>query len=48
MRNRIETTTGEPTDRLGLARHGANTYWGLVTRTSATILAQTLRLLKLG
>jgi DDE family transposase len=47
LRNRIETTTGELTDRLGLARHGAKSFWGLVTRTAATILAHTLRLLKL-
>ncbi len=44
-RNRIETTNGELTDRLGLARHGAKTFWGLVTRAAATILAHTLRLL---
>ncbi len=47
LRNRIETTIGELTDRLGLARHGAKSFWGLVTRTAATILAHTLRLLKL-
>ncbi|HEY8531431.1 MAG TPA: transposase, partial [Limnochorda sp.] len=32
LRNRIETTTGELTERLGLARHGAKTFWGLLTR----------------
>lgn len=44
LRNRIETTIGELTDvdRLRLARHGAKTTWGLLTRTAATILAHTL------
>jgi hypothetical protein len=42
LRNRIETTVGELTDRLGLARHGAKSFWGLLTRTAATILAHTL------
>jgi hypothetical protein len=44
FRNRIETTIGELTDpdRLRLARHGARTVWGLLTRTAATILAHTL------
>ena len=43
-RNRIETTLGEITDvvGLGLARHGAKTFWGLLTRTAATLLAHTL------
>jgi len=47
LRNRIETTNGELTERLGLARHGAKTFWGLLTRTAATILAHTLQLLGL-
>lgn len=49
LRNRIETTIGELTDvdRLRLARHGAKTVWGLLTRTAATILAHTLRRLEL-
>ncbi len=49
LRNRIETTVGELTDpdRLRLARHGAKTVWGLLTRTAATILAHTIRLLEL-
>jgi len=47
LRNRIETTTGELTERLGLARHGAKTFWGLLTRVAATILAHTLLLLRL-
>src|ERR671927_339077 len=44
LRNRIETTLGEITDvvGLGLARHGAKTFWGLLTRTAATLLAHTL------
>jgi hypothetical protein len=41
-RNRIETTFSEITDRMELARHGAHTFWGLLTRTSATIAAHTL------
>lgn len=44
LRNRIETTLGEITDVVGLAlaRHGAKTFWGLLTRTAATLLAHTL------
>ena len=42
LRNRIETTIGELTDALGLARHRAKTFWGLLTRTAASILAHTL------
>lgn len=42
-RNRIETTFAEITDRMELARHGAHTFWGLLTRTAATIAAHTLR-----
>jgi hypothetical protein len=30
-RNRIETTFSEITDRMELARHGAHTFWGLLT-----------------
>lgn len=41
-RNRIEVTFGEITDRMELARHGAHTFWGLLTRTAATIAAHTL------
>ena len=44
-RNRIETTFSEITDRMELARHGAHTFWGLLTRTAATIAAHTLLLL---
>jgi DDE family transposase len=42
FRNRIETTTGELTETLDLARHGAKTFWGLLTRVAGTILAHTL------
>lgn len=42
LRNRIETTIGELTDTLGLAHHRAKTFWGLLTRTAATILAHPL------
>ncbi len=43
-RNRIETTFGEITDHMELARHGAHTFWGLLTRIAATIAAHTLQL----
>ena len=46
FRNRIETSIGELTDRLELARHGAKTFWGLLTRVTATLCAHTL--LRLG
>jgi hypothetical protein len=42
LRNRIETSYGEITDRLELARHGAHTFWGLLTRVAATLAAHTL------
>ena len=42
FRNRIETTTGDLTEGLALVRHGAKTFWGLLTRVAATILAHTL------
>ena len=41
-RNRIETTFKEITDQMELTRHGAHTFWGLVTRTAAVIAAHTL------
>jgi hypothetical protein len=49
LRNRVETTFGEITDidHLGLARHGAHTFWGLLTRTAATLLAHPLLRLEL-
>ena len=46
-RNRIEATFAEITDRMELARHGAHTFWGLLTRTAATIAAHTLLLVLL-
>ena len=46
LRNRIETTIGELTETLGLARHRAKTIWGLLTRAAATLLAHAL--LRLG
>ena len=42
-RNRVETTFGELTDTMDLARHGAHTFHGLLTRTAATIAAHTIR-----
>lgn len=44
-RNRIETTFGEITDQMELARHGAHTFWGLLARTASTIAAHTLSLI---
>jgi IS5 family transposase len=41
-RNRVETCFAEITEQMGLARHGAHTFWGLLTRTAATIAAHTL------
>ena len=41
-RNRIETTFQEITDQMELTRHGAHTFWGLLTRTAAVIAAHTL------
>jgi hypothetical protein len=47
-RNRVEATFGEITDLMELARHGAHTFWGLLTRTAATIAAHTLLRLHLA
>jgi Transposase DDE domain len=41
-RNRIEASFAEITDQMELGRHGAHTFWGLLTRTAATIAAHTL------
>jgi len=41
-RNRIEASFAEITDLMGLTRHCAHTFWGLLTRTAATIAAHTL------
>jgi Transposase DDE domain len=46
LRNRVETSLGELTEQLGLARHRAHTFWGLLARTAATMLAHTI--LRLG
>jgi hypothetical protein len=40
--NRIGASFGEITDQMGLTRHEAHTFWGLLTRTAATIAAHTL------
>ena len=42
LRTRGETTSGELTEALGLARHGAKTVCGLLARTATTLLAHTL------
>ncbi|HEX8007775.1 MAG TPA: hypothetical protein VF482_15265, partial [Trebonia sp.] len=34
-------TFSEITDQMDLARHGAHTFWGLLTRTAAVIAAHT-------
>lgn len=41
-RNRVETCYAEITDRMELARHGAHTFGGLLTRAAATIAAHTI------
>jgi len=41
-RNRVETAFAEITDQMELARHGAHTFWGVLTRTAATIAAHTI------
>ena len=43
-RNRIETISSEITHRMEIARHGAHTSWGLLTRTAATITGHTRQL----
>lgn len=47
LRNRIETTVGQLKGKLELARHGAKTFWGLLVRTAAAILAHTILILRL-
>jgi hypothetical protein len=44
LRNRVETSFNEITDQMELARHGAHTFEGLLTRTVAVLAAQTLLL----
>jgi hypothetical protein len=41
---RVETSFKEITDQMELARHGARTFEGLLTRTVATLAAHTLLL----
>jgi hypothetical protein len=38
----VETSLGEITEQLGPVRHHAKTFWGLLARTAATLLAHTL------
>ena len=47
LRNRVETSFKEITDQMELARHGAHTFDGLLTRTVATLAAHTLLLTEL-
>ncbi len=47
LRNRVETSFNEITDQMDLARHGAHTFEGLLTRTVATLAAHTLLLTQL-
>jgi hypothetical protein len=42
LRNRVETSFKEITDQMELARHGAHTFQGLLTRTVAVLAAHTL------
>jgi len=44
LRNRVETSFKEITDQMELARHGAHTFEGLLTRTVAILAAHTLLL----
>jgi hypothetical protein len=44
LRNRVETSFKEITDQMELARHGAHTFEGPLTRTVATLAAHTLLL----
>jgi len=41
-RNRIESGIGLLKDRFNLERHGAKSFWGLLTRTAAKLAAYTL------
>jgi hypothetical protein len=47
LRNRVETSFKEITDQMDLARHGAHTFEGLLTRTAAVLAAHTLLLTEL-
>jgi len=48
LRNQVETSFREITDQMELARHGAHTFEGLLTRTVAVLAAHTLLLAELG
>jgi hypothetical protein len=48
LRNRVETSFKEITDQMDLARHGAHTFEGLLTRIVATLAAHTLLLTQLA
>jgi hypothetical protein len=48
LRNRVETSFKEITDQMELARHGAHTFEGLLTRTVAALAAHTLLLTHLA
>ena len=48
LRNRVEISFKEITDQMELARHGAHTFEGLLTRTLAVLAAHTLLLTELG
>ena len=48
LRNRVETSFKEITDQMELARHGAHTFEGLLTRTVAVLAAHTLLLTELA
>jgi hypothetical protein len=39
---RVETSFKEIPDQMELARHGAHTFWGLLTRAAATLAAHAL------
>ena len=48
LRNRMETSFKEITGQMELARHGAHTFEGLLTRTAAVLAAHTLLLTQLN
>ena len=48
LRNRVEISFQEITDQMELARHGAHTFEGLLTRTATVLAAHTLLLTELG
>jgi hypothetical protein len=42
-RNRLDTTFSDITVEMGLARHGAHTFWDLLARTAASTARTLLR-----